>query len=216
LAQGYSLFSSAPCPTFCCCLAMDGAASRSEAVAQVPDLAEWLTAYPKLGAALKACCLRFVVSLPDDILFEAPRLCFELQEAFWFYLDYFVENAKRDLPKLNQSNFVNLMLESSELLCSIYGSPKARQSCIQEWRAYCTRVPLRGAVLLNAGMDKCLMVKPWKGDKWTFPRGKINERESEDDCAVREVWEETGVDIKGRIVPSQYVKADIYGTGTIV
>jgi len=77
-------------------------------------------------------------------------------------------------------------------------------------------VPLRGAVLLNAGLDKCLMVKPWKGDKWTFPRGKINERESEDDCAVREVWEETGVDIKGRIVPNHHVQCDIYGTGTIV
>jgi len=203
-------------PDFHSCLAMDGAVSRSEAVAQIPDLAEWLSAYPKLGAALQACCLRFVVSLPDTILCQAPRLCFELQEAFWFYLDYFVENAKRELPKLNQSNFLNLMLESSELLCSIYNTPKARQTCIQEWRSYCTRVPLRGAVLLNASLDKCLMVKPWKGDKWTFPRGKINQDESEDDCAVREVWEETGVDIKGRIVASQYVKADIYGTGTIV
>ncbi|CAE8608888.1 unnamed protein product [Polarella glacialis] len=56
-------------------------------------------------------------------------------------------------------------------------------------------------------------MRPWKGDKWTYPRGKINEGENEEECAVREVWEETGVDISGQIELTQFVSADIYGSG---
>ena len=33
------------------------------------------------------------------------------------------------------------------------------------------------------------------GKSWTFPRGKVNENESELACACREVYEETGRDI---------------------
>lgn len=190
--------------------------AATQAATQVPGLSEYLEMYPKLSDALQACSLRFVVNLPEESLRNAPRLCFELQEAFWFYLDYLWEGSKRELPKLNQLNFVTLMLESSDVLKSLYFSSKARQQLIQEWREYVRRVPLKGAVMLNERLDQCLMVQPWKGDKWTYPRGKINENESECECAIREVWEETGIDIKGRVDPGRYVKADVHGTSSPV
>ena len=35
-------------------------------------------------------------------------------------------------------------------------------------------VPTFGAILLNAELDKCLMVKGWKsGASWGFPKGKV-------------------------------------------
>ncbi|KAI9816769.1 MAG: mRNA-decapping enzyme subunit 2 [Pycnora praestabilis] len=50
--------------------------------------------------------------------------------------------------------------------------------------------------MLNDGMDKAVLVKGWKkGANWSFPRGKINKDERDLDCAVREVYEETGFDI---------------------
>ena len=67
------------------------------------------------------------MGLPEESLQDAPRLCFELQEAYWFYLDYLYEQSKRELPKLSQVNFCHLMLESSEVLSPIYSTPKARQ-----------------------------------------------------------------------------------------
>ena len=51
--------------------------------------------------------------------------------------------------------------------------------------------------MLNQEMDSVLLVKGWKkGANWSFPRGKINKGESDLDCAIREVYEETGFDIK--------------------
>ncbi|KAI4857272.1 DCP2-domain-containing protein [Aureobasidium sp. EXF-8846] len=45
-------------------------------------------------------------------------------------------------------------------------------------------------------MDQVLLVKGWKKSAtWSFPRGKINKDEPDLDCAIREVWEETGYDI---------------------
>lgn len=66
-----------------------------------------------------------------------------------------------------------------------------------EFLAYKTRVPVRGAILLNEKMDEVVLVKGWKkGANWSFPRGKINKDEPDLDCAVREVYEETGYDLK--------------------
>lgn len=51
--------------------------------------------------------------------------------------------------------------------------------------------------MLNEKMDSVVLVKGWKkGANWSFPRGKINKDEPDLDCAVREVYEETGYDIK--------------------
>jgi 8-oxo-dGTP pyrophosphatase MutT (NUDIX family) len=37
-------------------------------------------------------------------------------------------------------------------------------------------------------MDKCLLVKGWSSKAgWGFPKGKINQNEENDNCAVREV-----------------------------
>lgn len=51
--------------------------------------------------------------------------------------------------------------------------------------------------MLNEAMDEVVLVKGWKKSaNWSFPRGKINKDENDLDCAVREVYEETGFDIR--------------------
>ena len=51
--------------------------------------------------------------------------------------------------------------------------------------------------MLNEQMDSVVLVKGWKKSaSWSFPRGKINKDEPDMDCAIREVYEETGYDIK--------------------
>ena len=51
--------------------------------------------------------------------------------------------------------------------------------------------------MLNEEMNQIVLVKGWKkGANWSFPRGKINKDEDDLDCAVREVYEETGLDVR--------------------
>ncbi|KAA8652585.1 decapping enzyme complex catalytic subunit DCP2 [Aspergillus tanneri] len=70
-------------------------------------------------------------------------------------------------------------------------------TAFSEFLAYKTRVPVRGAILLNQDMDEVVLVKGWKkGANWSFPRGKINKGEKDLDCAIREVYEETGYDVR--------------------
>ncbi len=70
-------------------------------------------------------------------------------------------------------------------------------TAFSEFLAYKTRVPVRGAILLNDAMDQVLLVKGWKKTaSWSFPRGKINKDEKDLDCALREADEETGFDVR--------------------
>lgn len=89
-------------------------------------------------------------------------------------------------------------------MLSTYSSHDHTQA-FSEFLAYKTRVPVRGAILLNDKMDEVLLVKGWKkGANWSFPRGKINKDEPDLDCAIREVYEETGYDIEGAgLVPDK-------------
>lgn len=48
-----------------------------------------------------------------------------------------------------------------------------------------------GGVVTRGG-EVLLVHRPRYGD-WTFPKGKAEEGESDEDCARREVWEETGL-----------------------
>jgi 8-oxo-dGTP diphosphatase len=47
-----------------------------------------------------------------------------------------------------------------------------------------------GGVVVRGG--RVLLVHRPKYDDWTFPKGKCEQAESDEACAVREVWEETG------------------------
>lgn len=51
--------------------------------------------------------------------------------------------------------------------------------------------------MLNQEMDQVVLVKGWKKSaSWSFPRGKINKDEPDLECAIREVHEETGYNLK--------------------
>jgi 8-oxo-dGTP diphosphatase len=48
-----------------------------------------------------------------------------------------------------------------------------------------------GGIVVRDG--KVLVVHRPKYDDWTFPKGKAEEGESDEDCALREVYEEAGL-----------------------
>ncbi|KAF2111388.1 hypothetical protein BDV96DRAFT_582078 [Lophiotrema nucula] len=140
-------------------------------------------------------CVRFIINLPHEELLSVERICFQIEEAQWFYED-FIRPLDPSLPSMNLRRFSLLMFQHCPL-SSNYSELHHTQA-YEDFLAYKTRVPVRGAIMLNEDMSQAVLVKGWKkGAKWSFPRGKINKDEPDLDCAVREVYEETGYDLKG-------------------
>jgi mRNA-decapping enzyme subunit 2 len=122
------------------------------------------------------------------------RICFQVEEAQWFYED-FVRPLDPALPSLSLKAFAMRIFQHCPLMSE--WSHYHHMTAFSEFLAYKTRVPVRGAIMLNESMDEVVLVKGWKkGANWSFPRGKINKDEKDIDCAIREVYEETGFDIR--------------------
>ncbi|KAL8659051.1 MAG: hypothetical protein Q9226_000632 [Calogaya cf. arnoldii] len=151
-------------------------------------------------------CVRFIINLPQEELESVERICFQVEEAQWYYED-FLRPLDPELPSLNLRNFCLRIFQHCPLLSEF--SPYHHATAFEEFLAYKTRVPVRGAIMLNQDMDQVILVKGWKkGANWSFPRGKINKDESDLACAVREVYEETGYDVEaaGLIGPPDLMK----------
>lgn len=148
-----------------------------------------LTLAPQsLEAALDDLSLRFLVNLPPGELESVDRLFFQLQQAHWYYLDFFVEFSP-DLPKLSFRDFSRAMFEHCPLL---RGQAHRFEELREGFKEYMSSIPVYGCILLNSDMTRVLMLRPWKGKHWVFPKGKVNEGEEPIDCAAREALEEVG------------------------
>ncbi|KAM7223633.1 hypothetical protein V8F06_001107 [Rhypophila decipiens] len=139
-------------------------------------------------------CVRFIINLPTEDLSSVARICFQVEEAQWFYED-FIRPLDPTLPSMSLRSFCLRIFQHCPLLASF--SVENHMRAFEEFLQYKTRIPVRGAILLNEAMDSTVLVKGWKKSaNWSFPRGKINKDEDDLDCAIREVEEETGFNIK--------------------
>ncbi|KAJ3497485.1 hypothetical protein NLG97_g1867 [Lecanicillium saksenae] len=146
-------------------------------------------------------CVRFIINLPQEDLSSVERICFQVEEAQWFYED-FIRPLDPSLPSMTLRTFCLRIFQHCPLLASF--PVENHMAAFEHFLQYKTRIPVRGAILLNHDMDSVVLVKGWKkGANWSFPRGKINKDEDDLDCAVREVYEETGMDLRAHgLVPT--------------
>jgi len=148
---------------------------------------------PSLSLGLDDLCVRFIINLPQEDLQSVPRICFQVEEAQWFYED-FIRPLDPSLPTMSLRSFCLRIFQHCPLLTTF--PVGAHIQAFEEFLAYKVRIPVRGAILLNEDMDSVVLVRGWKkNSSWSFPRGKINKDEDDLDCAIREVYEETGLDV---------------------
>ncbi|PSS03777.1 hypothetical protein BD289DRAFT_97139 [Coniella lustricola] len=135
-------------------------------------------------------CVRFIVNLPQSELSGFDRIGTHVEEAHWFYED-FIRPLDPTMPQMNLRTFALRIFQHCPLTSQL--GPELHEKAYSHWIGYKKRIPVRGAILLNEAMDSVVLVKGWsKSSSWMFPRGKINEGEDDLDCAIREVYEETG------------------------
>ncbi|KAF8587276.1 DCP2-domain-containing protein [Ramaria rubella] len=146
---------------------------------------------------------RFILNLPADELAEVERVCFQVEQAHWYYED-FIREEKPSFPSLPLKKFSEILFHSCPLL---HHWSHDHETAFNGFMSYKTRVPVCGAIMLNESLTKCVLVKGWKSSAgWGFPKGKVNENEDEAFCAVREVLEETGYNLNGQIRKSDCIR----------
>ncbi|KAJ7597028.1 pyrophosphatase DCP2 [Mycena floridula] len=149
---------------------------------------------------------RFILNLPDEELASLERICFQIEQAHWFYED-FVREQNNKFPSYTLKNFSSIMFNSCALLKRWAHD---HEQVFSTFMQYKTRVPVCGAIMLNDKWDKCVLVKGWKSSSgWGFPKGKINEDEPQMTCAVREVLEETGYNLAAQIRSDHVIEMNI-------
>ncbi len=153
---------------------------------------------------------RFILNLPDDELRSAPRIFFQLEQAWWFYDDFICDGAAADanantatapptkgedydsLPRYKHVKpFSYAMFQFSPLLQPMLPD---FETMYDEFANYKRSISTYGTILLNEEATKVALVRPWQSKSWTFPGGKVNQNESGYDAACRETYEETGFD----------------------
>lgn len=149
------------------------------------------TNFPTLEQALDDVEARFLNNLPRSELEQTERLFFQIEQAYWFYED-FKADVYTHLPHFSTlKSFATKLFAHSALLSKVGDQ---FQELFADFKTYKSKIPVFGCIMLNPKMTKAVLVCDYNGKSWTFPRGKINERESEFACALREVHEETGFD----------------------
>lgn len=151
-------------------------------------------------------CSRFILHIPSEERDNAIRVCFQIELAHWFYLDFCMQNTP-GAPHCGIRDFAKAVFQHCPFLLP-HGENV--QKVLEQWKEYKMGVPTYGAIILDEKLESALLVQGYLAKSgWGFPKGKVNEDEAPHDCAVREVLEETGFDIKNRISKERYIEQKI-------
>jgi mRNA-decapping enzyme subunit 2 len=132
---------------------------------------------------------RFILNLPATEFQTADRILFQVEQAWWYYDDFFCDQDP-NLPRFSSFKpFAKMMFDYSALL----HANKFNEMWI-EFGMYKSRIANYGCILLNSDCTKLILCKVWNGETFMLPAGKINQGEDGGDAAARETYEETGFD----------------------
>ncbi|XP_062554384.1 m7GpppN-mRNA hydrolase [Armigeres subalbatus] len=144
---------------------------------------------------------RFIINVPENERQNLIRVCFQIELAHWFYLDFYCVAQKQ---KCGIKQFAFQLFQHIPFL-----QPHLSyvETILEDWKQYKLSVPTYGAIMLSEDLKHVLLVQSfWAKSSWGFPKGKINENEEPIHCAIREVYEETGYDIKNQLVPTEFIE----------
>lgn len=166
---------------------------------------------PELQAVFEDLMSRFIINVPEQELRNTDRICFQIEQAHWYYEDFFHDSNPTVLPHFTLKKFAAEMFTRCPLLKE-YLSDSSIEAIYQQFVTYKMNIPVCGSIILNQDLDKVLLVKGYNSkSSWSFPKGKINQNESEMHCAIRETLEEIGFDIANLVKEDRYVECLMRG-----
>uniref|UniRef100_A0A8D9BUW4 m7GpppN-mRNA hydrolase n=2 Tax=Cacopsylla melanoneura TaxID=428564 RepID=A0A8D9BUW4_9HEMI len=149
-------------------------------------------------------CSRFVINIPHEERGDVIRICFQMELAYWFYLDFYCSEDDT-LVKTGLKDFFFQMFHH---IPSLTHFAHRIDQVLDDWRHYKMSVPTFGAILIDESLSQVLLVQSFFAKaSWGFPKGKVNQDELPINCAIREVLEETGFDSSRLISEDSYLES---------
>lgn len=93
---------------------------------------------------------RFLINLPPSELASIERICFAIEQAHWFYEDFYRE-LDPTLPTYKLRPFTAMLFQTCPLL---QDWSDEHERAFEDFMAYKIRVPVCGAILINETLDK--------------------------------------------------------------
>lgn len=114
--------------------------------------------YSSFEDVLDDIYVRFILNLPTEEKGTFERLGFQIEQAFWFYEDFFREPNPEKLPKLTLASFGTAMFNRFPSLLKPFGSNVNK--LFDQFFAYKSSIPTYGAILVNSAGTKVQLFVP--------------------------------------------------------
>lgn len=158
-----------------------------------------------LDRVLEDVLVRFVLFAqpPAD---EPERIFFDMELALWFYVDL----VRIEHPQLQNFKKIKQFCKKLAELWPFLWDGDIEQG-LKKWSGYKSMVPVRGVALFDKTLTKLLLVQGTESKSWSFPRGKIEQDETDADAAIREAKEEVGLDLSPYLNEKEFIERTVNG-----
>lgn len=134
--------------------------------------------------------------------------CFwQLEKMYWYHIDLLKSNENPS--KVNMKLFLDNI---KHYLIHILPEGIDIDNEYEKWMDSRKSIPRCKVILLDEEMENVVLVKCANNDYVIFPGGKVEETDRDlVETAIRETYEEIGLDIRDKIDPDSYFDFDQYG-----
>ncbi|KAK2714935.1 hypothetical protein QYM36_009814 [Artemia franciscana] len=146
----------------------------------------------------------FMLKMTEEDKKDMDKVCNNIQLLYWSlhdsnYTNLLVSQRFRDCKR-----FMHFIFEQDRVLKSHVSKVN---TIYNKWQRQRAAIKTYGCILINKTCDKVVLVQVVGGQsRWSFPKGKIEENETEIECAVREVNEETGYNCENYIDAKKWIE----------
>lgn len=132
--------------------------------------------------------VRFLLHSLEFINLRPEEYFFQIEEAYWYVQDFY------KIKDLSLPDFATILLSHNGISLNVISDHDF-------FKKYRQSVKVFGTIIFSKDFNHVLLVEQMGPAKnRTFPKGKKSKNEKGMDCAIRETFEEVGLDVRDKIV----------------